>query len=507
MKPKILLVDDEEAIIRVLSMSLRSDGYEVITANNGKEGLRLFEKESPPIVLTDIRMPGMDGLELLRQIKQQHSEAEVIIITGHGDLDAAVEALQCGAPDFINKPVRNEALTVALARAKEKLSIRRQLHDYTYDLENMVRIATEEFERKSNFQAKLIQSSNDGIIATDDEWKIVIFNPGAEKIFGYPRSEMIRKTDARDLYPPEVRQILELSAAARPPQRESAWLETFITSKTRERIPVRFAGTVLREKKTMMGSVAFFQDMREIKRLERELVRAERLAAIGQTVAGMAHCIKNILHGFKGGSYLVNVGIDKNNTDKLKNGWQMIQRNITRTSDLVLDLLSYSKEREPEFLVCSPNAIVDDVCELLNEQAGNYDIDIVKHYSSSLGAVLMDARTIYRSMLNLVSNAIDACIFDENVKKKYHVRVATAIEPGGFVRFEVQDNGSGMSQEVQAKLFSSFFSTKGAKGTGLGLLVTHKLIEEHQGTIHVASQVGRGTTFTIRLPYKPVPED
>jgi PAS domain S-box-containing protein len=506
MKPKILLIDDEEAIIRVLSMSLRSDGYEVITANNGRDALRLFEMESPPIVLTDIRMPGMDGLELLRQIKRLRSGAEVIIITGHGDLDAAIEALQCGASDFINKPVRHEALSVALARAEEKLAIRRQLHDYTYDLENMVKIATEEFERKSNFQAKLIQSSNDGIIATDDEWKIVIFNPGAEKIFGYSRSEMIRKTDARNLYPPEVRQIFEWSAAAHNAKNESAWLETFITSKTQDRIPVRFSGTILREKKTMMGSVAFFQDLREIKRLERELVRAERLAAIGQTVAGMAHCIKNILHGFKGGSYLVNVGIDKNNTDKLKNGWQMIQRNITRTSDLVLDLLSYSKEREPEFLVCSPNVIVDDICELLHEQAGNYDIDIIKNYAPSLGEVLMDARTIYRSMLNLVSNAIDACMFDENVKKKYRVRVTTAVEPDGFVKFEVQDNGSGMSKEVQSKLFTSFFSTKGAKGTGLGLLVTHKLIEEHQGTIQVASQLGQGTTFTIRLPYNPVPE-
>ena len=504
MKPKILLIDDEEAIIRVLSMSLRSDGYEVIAAQNGSDGLELFKQALPPLVLTDIRMPGMDGLEVLRQVKEIKPETEVIIITGDGDLEAAINALQNGASDFINKPVRDTALTVALKRAQEKIDIRRQLDAYTFDLENMVQIATDEFQRKSNFQAKLIRSSNDGIIATDDEWKIVIYNPGAQAIFGYPRSEVIRKVDARDLFPPEIRTVFELSAAMQTPKGESPWLETHITSKAEARIPVRFSGTVLHEKQTMMGSVAFFQDLREIKRLEGELVKAERLAAIGQTVAGMAHCIKNILHGFKGGSYLVNVGIDKNNEDKLHNGWQMIQRNITRTSDLVLDLLSYSKEREPEFETCSPNLIADDVCELLKEHATNYEIEIVKNYSASIGDVCMDGRTLYRSLMNLVSNAIDACIFDDNPHKQFQVRVTSTLEPVGFIRFDVQDNGSGMSPEVQDKLFTSFFSTKGAKGTGLGLLVTQKLIEEHQGTIEVESQQDQGTTFTIRLPFRAV---
>ncbi len=246
MKPKILLIDDEEAIIRVLSMSLRSDGYEVVTAQNGKEGLALFKQASPSVVLTDIRMPGMDGLEVLKRIKEVKPEAEVIIITGDGDLEAAIEALQNGASDFINKPVRDKALTVALDRAQKKLAIRRQLDDYTYDLENMVKIATGEFERKSSFQAKLIRSSNDGIIATDDEWKIVIYNPGAEKIFGHPRSAVIRKVDARDLYPPEIRQLFELSATDDGKKKNRPGWKPLSFPKTRNASPyvfqVRFYG-------------------------------------------------------------------------------------------------------------------------------------------------------------------------------------------------------------------------------------------------------------------------
>jgi two-component system, NtrC family, sensor kinase len=499
---KILIIDDEEANVRVLSMSLRSDGYDVVTAYSGEEGVEVFKKESPGIVLTDIRMPGIDGLEVLRQIKKTDSDTEVIIITGHGDIDSAIEALQKGASDFINKPIKDEVLSISLKRAEEKLNIRRQLKAYTDDLEGMVKIATEEFQKKSNFQAKLIRSSHDGIVATDEDWKIVLFNPGAEKIFGYSRSEAIDKMDIRTLYSPEMAKAFDEKVASKD-KKEIPWKETTITSKSKENIPVRFSGAILHENNKKVGVVTFFQDLREIKRLERELVHAERLAAVGQTVAGMAHCIKNILHGFKGGSFLVDIGLDRNDTGKLKNGWQMIQRNIGRTSELVLDLLSYSKEREPEYKNCFPNDAAEDVCELIKENAVKHKVMIIKDFDPSINEVSMDPRIAYRCLLNMASNAVDACLFDENTDKQHKVCVKTINEKEAeFIRFDVQDNGLGMSDEVKAKLFTSFFSTKGSKGTGLGLLVTRKLIEEHNGTLEVSSELGKGTTFTFRLPYK-----
>jgi PAS domain S-box-containing protein len=498
MATKILIIDDEPANVRALTMLLESDGYEVLDAYDGEEGLAVFEANAPQIVLTDIRMPGIDGIEVLRRIKMANADTEVIIITGHGDIDSAVEALQHGASDFINKPVRDEALDVALKRAEEKIAIRARLEAYTNDLETMVTIATEEFQRKSNFQEKLIQSSEDAIIATDENWGVVIYNPGARRIFGYTKAEVSR-SDVRQIYPDKVVEIFEAQLQSPAAGRAQPYQEVWIEAKDGQQVPTRFSGTVLWEKGKMVGTVAFFHDMREVKRLERELVNAERLAAIGQTVAGMAHCIKNILHGFKGGSYLMNVGIDKQNDDKIKNGWQMIQRNIQRTSDLVMDLLSYSKDREPEFEPCLPNQIADDVCELLMAVAEENHVRIVKAFSPALGEVVIDPRTAHRCLMNLVSNAIDACLFDEDVTKDHEVRVKTDQSDSGFVVFEVHDNGSGMPPEVKERLFASFFSTKGAKGTGLGLLVTSKLVQEHGGDIDVASQEGRGTTFTVRL--------
>ena len=358
----------------------------------------------------------------------------------------------------------------------------------------------EEIVRKSNFQAKLIKSANDGIIATDEKWQTVIFNPAAERIFGYSAADVVSVKDARDFLPQWVQATLTQTGLGKDANETSPWAEKDIRASNGEPIPVRFSGTVLREKKKMMGTVAFFQDLREIKRLEHELVNSERLAAVGQTVAGMAHCIKNILHGFKGGSYLMDVGLSRDNTEKMRNGWEMIQRNITRTSDLVMDLLSYSKEREPEYESCHPNEIAEDVCELLDGVARDHDVTMVKQFSDRMAPVVMDPRTVHRCLMNLVTNAIDACIFDPNVDKNHQVTVVTLREEAGMVRFDVKDNGCGMSEEVRAKLFSSFFSTKGVKGTGLGLLVTAKLVEEHKGTIDVASTEGEGTTFSIRFP-------
>jgi len=122
---KILVIDDEKPTLSMFQLFLSAYGYEVLTAESGEEGLEIFEKENPPIVLTDIKMPGMDGLAVLKAIKQKNSLTEVIVITGHGDMDIALEALNLNATDFINKPINKDALDVALKRAEERLRLAR----------------------------------------------------------------------------------------------------------------------------------------------------------------------------------------------------------------------------------------------------------------------------------------------------------------------------------------------------------------------------------------------
>lgn len=502
---KILIVDDEEIIVRLLSMSLRSDGYEVVSANNGEEALEVLAREAPDIVVTDIKMPVMDGLELLKRIKKTEPDKEVIIVTGHGDIDSTIVALQYGASDFINKPVRDEALAIALDRAKTKIHIRKQLEGYTINLEQKVLAATEEIRRKSNFQRLLIHSSHDAIVAFDHDWKIVVFNPEAARIFGQSASDVLNRMSIDDLYPDELTARFRDEAERKQYAGDMPWKEMTLTVSEGCRFPVRYATSALHEKGEFVGIVNFFQDLTEIKRLEGELVQSERLAAVGQTVSGLAHYVKNILIGLKGGSYVVDVGMKKNNTEKLKTGWKTIKKNISRVSDLTQDLLTYSKDREPEIGPCFPGEIVKEVTGLVSDTASAKGIRIVSESGPGLGEVMADARTIHRTLLNLVNNAMDACLEDEDASKAFLIRIRAGLDRDGrLLSLVVEDNGCGMSRETMSRLFDPMFSTKGGKGTGLGLLVTGKLVEEHKGRIETESELGKGTRFKITLPVAPV---
>jgi two-component system NtrC family sensor kinase len=499
---KLLLIDDEEPARKIVGMSLRSDGYEVLTAEDGTKGLEVFKKETPPIVLTDIKMPGIDGIEVLKKIKEMSPETEVIVVTGHGDMDVAIQSLQLDASDFVTKPIVDEALSIALKRAEERLRLKALLREYTHNLEDKVRQATEEVRRRYEFEDNLIQHSIDGIIGTDDQGKIVIFNDGAERIIGYSKDEVIGKIDIGRLYSPETADEIRrsLQGEGRESQDIHGWRETVVVGKDGGEIPARFSGTVLYRDSKVIGSVGFLHDLREIKRLQQELIRSERLAAIGQTVAGLAHCMKNILSGLEGGLYIVDKALAKEDIHSLRTGWDMVQRNIGRISGLAKDLLGYSKEREPEYEVCSPNAIVEEVCILMDLKAKELETEIVRDLDPAIGDVSLDPKGIHRCLLNLVSNAIDAVSSDEDGGKDHLVRVTTRREMDGALVFQVSDNGCGMDPAVRKRIFSSLISTKGSKGNGLGLLITEKIVQEHGGTITVDSEPGRGATFVIKLP-------
>jgi signal transduction histidine kinase len=196
---------------------------------------------------------------------------------------------------------------------------------------------------------------------------------------------------------------------------------------------------------------------------------------------------------------MVNTGFKKDKEAMLSRGWEMVQNNVGKISDLVMNMLSYSKEREPAPESCSPNEIVQQVLDLEEDRAKRSHVRLVKDLDSSMGDYLLDPDGLHRCLLNLVTNAIEACALDVGKDKDHSVIIRTGREHDG-VRYEVADNGIGMSEEVKEKLFDRFFSTKGFRGSGFGLLVTRKIVEESGGTIEFESETGKGTTFTVRLP-------
>jgi PAS domain S-box-containing protein len=250
---------------------------------------------------------------------------------------------------------------------------------------------------------------------------------------------------------------------------------------------------------TVAHVIEISNDITDLKKLEEEMLEAERLAAVGQTVAGLAHSIKNILMGLEGGKYIVSLGIKKNDTDLLEQGWEMLERNFSKTTALVKDFLSFAKGRLPEARWVDPNELVMEIVDLYHEVAKRAGIDLRANLDRKVRKAPLDPDAIHTCLTNLVSNAIDACEMCDS--KHPYVEIRTRRENGLLV-FEVADNGEGMDYEIKRKIFTTFFTTKGGEGTGLGLLTTRKIVQEHGGKITVRSRPGEGARFRIELPRK-----
>jgi PAS domain S-box-containing protein len=361
-----------------------------------------------------------------------------------------------------------------------------------------------EIEKREVFVQNLIQNSIDGIIATEAKGKIVIFNRGAAKILGYTPAEIIGQMSYPEILSGETGVAIRdaFYGDQYGPPGKIINMEAQFLNKANEAIPLRLSGTLLYEAEKEVGSVVFIQDLREIQRLQREKERAERMAAIGRTVAGVAHYIKNILNGLQGGAYVINSAMGKKDFELVRKGWSMVEKNIEQISHIVTDMLIYSSERKPRYDLVNPNEVVDEVLELMWERAKLAGVVFVRELDPELTPVAMDKTAMHNCLLNLIGNAIDACTLGGIVDGRGIVTVKTDKPPGWGVRFRITDNGIGMDKEAQHKLFTDFFTTKGYKGSGLGLPVTQKIVKEHDGELIFKSEVGQGSSFSLMLPEK-----
>ncbi len=243
-------------------------------------------------------------------------------------------------------------------------------------------------------------------------------------------------------------------------------------------------------------------DVSQIHQLEKEKLEAERLAAVGQTVAGLAHGIKNILTGLEGGIYIFKTGLEKGNHERMDQGWQLLDRNIDKISNLTKNLLSFSKGQKLDVRIVHPADLVAEVVHLFRETAQQLSIHLREEVDREMLPAPFDSHGIHSCLSNLVSNALDACQMSD--KPECHVIVRCREEDGKII-FEVEDHGCGIDYDVKQKLFTNFFTTKGDRGTGLGLLVTRKITQEHGGKIQMQTIPGESTQFRLvfardRLP-------
>ena len=235
----------------------------------------------------------------------------------------------------------------------------------------------------------------------------------------------------------------------------------------------------------------------ESRQFQDAMVKAERFAAMGQTITVLSHHVKNILQGVRGGSHLIRMGLDQGNDGLIRQGWGIVERNQTRIYDLVMDMLSFSRDRVPALRVADLNRIVEEVAELAAARAAECGVSLEFRPGESVPPASFDAEGIHRAILNIVSNAIDAV---EGME-----RGAVVIQTGydrttDTMLVAVSDNGPGIPEDQRTSIFNVFESSKGARGTGIGLPVSRKILREHGGRVRVEGGPGQGARFVLSWP-------
>jgi len=631
----ILLVDDEESILKVLSISLQDSGYHVLTARSGQEALQIFRETHPSIVLTDIKMPGITGIELLREIKTENSDTEVIMISGHGDMDLAIECLKHDATDFVTKPIHDSALEIALKRAEDRIRMRLQLKTYTENLEALVEEKSARLLEAERVMAvtRVVEGLSSAIwdmngdreggieyfnempchvSLHNKEMKIVSINKlfqdrfgdkvgqDSREIYGGKYSnqdecpagrtlrtgkgqrsrEIIKSVDGVEIpvivYTTPIRGkeggielILELSAdimevkqlqeklrqteqnyrqlfdevpcyitvqdrnytiiAANKqfkddfgdtensycyhaykkqsdPCQNCPVAETFkdgkphhsemvVTAKDGEQYNLLVSTAAISDSLGEVTQVMeMATDITEIRKLQ------DHLSSLGLKIGTISHGIKGLLTGLDGGMYTLDFGFSKENKEKIEEGWEIVKLMVHRIRSMILDILYYAKERNLQWEFIDSLSFAKDVAFNVEPLMAKNDIEFLCEFHPHARFFEIDAGVVRSALINLLENAVDACMANKTEKKKKVI--FRLIQENKHTVFTISDNGVGMDKDTKENLFTLFFSSKDNRGTGLGLFIADKIIQQHGGKISVESALKRGSTFTITLPKK-----
>jgi PAS domain S-box-containing protein len=360
--------------------------------------------------------------------------------------------------------------------------------------------ALSELMSTKEYLQAIVDNSADIIITVDPTGFIRTFNPGAEKILGYSQEEVIGQ---------RIEMIF-----AEPKHRETAieqlenggpvvnYMTHFITKGGDLRNVLITLSRLLAPDGTPMGTLGISKDVTEELRLQVQLLRSKRMAALGQALTGIQHSIKNMLNVMKGGSYMVKLGLAKDDKALLMEGWDMVREGIEDMTQMSVSMLDFARTRKLKFQPTHLGELVERIHGVSHAQFREAGVKLSLAVTPDLPLVVCDVDGIRSVVMDLISNALDACSWKEfkpGEKPEVVIMVVPAAREG-HIEIQVKDNGEGMTEEIRKRVFTPFFSTKEKKGTGIGLAVVSRIVEAHEGETYVESEPGEGATFRVLLP-------
>lgn len=482
----VLIVDDEPGIRRVLKIYLQDLGYKVQTATDGQTASQMIDSQVFDLVLTDIRMPGMDGIELLKYIKKKQPNTQVIMITGHGDFKLAIKSLKLDAVDFISKPIDNDSFDIALKRAWDKIETQKQIESYTLDLERRVREKTRELDASRKKYVQLFNESPNYLTVQTKDLLIVEKNRSFEENFDYMEAKHCYQVyKGRDSACPNCPVLKTFSDG------KSHVTEMDVVLKNNRQRNILIKTSAITDAD---GRITHVMEMSTDVTMIRKL--QDHLASLGLHISSVSHGLKQALTGLDGGAYLLESGLKKKDMPLIDEGWQIVKDKISTTRKLVLDILFHSKKREVDKKDVSLLDLINEIVLAIQSKADLADVTLDVEKPGADIILNIDKMAIFSAFVSILENAVEACEIREDDGL---IRFSTELKESAIV-FRIKDNGRGIKADCQDKIFDLFYSQKGNKGTGLGLFIASRSIKQHGGTIQVNSKENQFTEFIISLP-------
>jgi PAS domain S-box-containing protein len=512
---KVLIVDDEKSIRRTFGEFLREAGYTVAEAEDAEVALKKLSENAFDVVVSDIILPRVTGVELLQQIHETSPTVQVVMMTGEPTVESATESLRAGAVDYLFKPINKSAILRVVANAariksledtRRRLEAENQAH--RENLERLVDERTARLIESETLYQSLVENAPLHIFRKDAEGRFTFGNGQFCRSLGRSLTEILGKTD-RHFYPPALaeqhrqddQRVLEKGEAIVNREELCAdaaggarWLQT-------TKVPLRdTAGKVT-------GLVGIARDITELKRLEDQFRQAQKMEAVGQLAGGVAHDFNNLLAIIRGNAELLLMDAGGYGAEALVSLRQVIDAS-ERAANLTRQLLLFSRKQamQPQHLLL--NELVGNLAKMLGRVIRE-DIRLECKPTKSLPFVFADPGMLEQVLLNLVVNARDAMpeggrisiTTNEVTLDETQAQGHTGGRAGHFVCLRVSDTGTGIVPDHLPHIFEPFFTTKEpGKGTGLGLATVYGIIKQHQGWVEVSTQIGKGTVFDVFLP-------
>ena len=367
-----------------------------------------------------------------------------------------------------------------------------QLADAFANMTRNLQVSRDELRRVYDFQRNLIEGSIDGIIAANERGTIVIFNEAAEKVFGYASEAVIGKMDVTNLYPPgQSKKVWEdLNGNGYGGAGKLASYETTIVNSAGNEVSVWLSASIMYEHGKVLGTVMFFQDLTERRRLEKKVLESERLATVGLVAAYISHEIKNPLMVISGFAHKILHDLDQDGKNSERLG--IIIKEVHRLEGFLSDVSDFTKLSKPKKNMASINSVLEEVSTLFEQEFEVRHVAFDKSIDPDIPEILFDPKQIKQVFINIVKNSVEAMPEGGKLSIETHLQ-------DDCIEIRISDTGKGIAPQDLKDIFRPFITTK-PTGTGLGLAISRKIIDDHEGEVCIRSKLGEGTVCTIVLP-------